>query len=152
VSRERLGEHVVASEQSLRRFNSVIHPLLLKDLAAEIRNCEDRDGSSITAVDAALIPEWGIDSYFDLLVYIECPLTIRLKRLSSAGKNSSRIQRLEQFQLPEQDKRRRCHIVLDNDGTQDELQRRGTALYQACAGGVQSKGEITQCRRKLWID
>lgn len=150
VSRRRLGERVAASEQSLRSLNDVVHAPLLSRLAAEIREFENGARNTIIVVDAALLPEWGIESYFDLVVYIHCPMETRLDRLRSAGKDILMLQQLERFQLTEAEKRKSCHLVMDNNGTIDELRQRGVALYNALAFGTRLKGGIEQCRRRLW--
>ena len=150
VSRKRLGERVASDERSLQLLNEVMHPRLLDRLASEIRAVENPEEDQIVAVDAALIPEWGIEAYFDLVVYIQCESVTRSTRLQSAGRDAALIKQLERYQLPEVDKRRRCHIILDNEGTMQEFRHRGVALYEALAYGSRMKGDSEQCRRKLW--
>ena len=152
VSRQRLGERVSTDEESLRFLNEVVHPPLLSRLGTEIRAIETRDRYIIVVVDAALIPEWGIESYFDLVVYVQCQSSVRWTRLRSAGRDATLLKQLEHSQLAEADKRNRCHIVLDNEGTIDEFCHRGTALYKALAHGSHLKGDGEQCRRRLWTD
>ncbi|MBD3344305.1 MAG: dephospho-CoA kinase [Chitinivibrionales bacterium] len=78
----KLGEYVFRSLQNLKLLNSIVHPELLKHLASELE--KNRKGNVIC--DAALIPLWGIESWFDTAIWIHADHSIRRHRLESSGK------------------------------------------------------------------
>jgi dephospho-CoA kinase len=72
-----LGRRAFESRRRLERLNEIVHPPLLEHLAALMR--EDVEHSRI--LDAALIPYWGIEHWFDRLVWVSCFGEIRKCRL-----------------------------------------------------------------------
>jgi dephospho-CoA kinase len=150
VNRSVLSCIVTEDRASMERFNRIIHPPLLERIADKVfgvfRTCSGR----IPIVDAALIPEWEIVSFFDLLVYVYCPKSIRIRRLELAGKNTVAIERLAAYQNPDHVKRAVCHVVVDNTGTREDLERKGAALIR-CMYDMRKRGEGEEpCQKKLW--
>lgn len=153
VDRARLADAALRKPTTLKTLNAIMHPPLLRRLAGKVRAAWQQRPDRPVVIDAALIPEWGIGSYFDLLVFVHCSKTLRHKRLVDAGKNLAVLRRLERFQLPEVYKRNGCHVVLDNHGSRDDLMERVQALYRVIpVGPAGPEGEILPCPRKLWID
>jgi len=154
VSRPQLAAAALSGPNSLEVLNRIVHPRLLRRLSLDVAEAERKavSSSAVVAVDAALIPEWGIDHFFDLVVYVYCPLEERQKRLTSSGKDVRILKRLEAAQFSERDKRKRCHVVVDNDGTMDELVYRGRVLCEAISGLYGKKGRTGSCQRKLWAE
>lgn len=72
-----LGEIVFRSLENLVRLNSIVHPPLLEQLHREITECDRK----LCILDAALIPYWHIEEWFDRVYWIQASEDIRLKRL-----------------------------------------------------------------------
>lgn len=75
-----LGSIVFSSFELLQRLNSVVHPPLLKRLQKLMLSDPDE---TIVVVDAALIPLWNIDDWFDLRIWVDAPRQVRLQRISA---------------------------------------------------------------------
>lgn len=150
MDRSILSKIVTQDRMSMDRFNRIVHPPLLERIADRIHGIYRTFPGGVPVVDAALIPEWGIVSFFDLLIYIHCPIHIRMRRLTSAGKDTAAIERLASYQSPDHVKRSACHVVVDNIGTRDELVQRGSALIRCiCATRTREEGE-GRCQKRLW--
>lgn len=74
-----LGERAFSSIEALMQLNATVHPPLLKRL----RSLLDKVNHCI--LDAALIPLWNIEDWFDWLFWIEAPSQIRFERLMIKG-------------------------------------------------------------------
>ena len=58
-------------------MNAIVHPLLLERLHYTI--FKKRTG--VIVIDAALLPLWNIDEWFDLRIWVDASFTTRLGRL-----------------------------------------------------------------------
>ena len=74
---EFLSENVFSSYSNLDRLNKIVHPKLISFLRQRIKSSEMEN----VILDAALIPFWKIENWFDNRVWIDVPFEIRLKRL-----------------------------------------------------------------------
>ncbi len=77
ISYSRLGSIVFSSVEPLLKLNSITHPPLLKKLKKLLSNEDYR----IIVLDAALIPLWNIDSWFDFRIWVEATRKIRMNRI-----------------------------------------------------------------------
>jgi dephospho-CoA kinase len=72
-----LGRKAFRSPESIRRLNAIVHPPLLRRLRAAL----DDSSAAVTVLDAALIPFWAIDAWFDRLLWIDASAGERFRRL-----------------------------------------------------------------------
>jgi len=72
-----LGLAAFESVDTLLTLNGITHPPLVKYLDAVISGCQ----KPLCILDAALIPLLGIESWFDLCIWVDAPFETRLKRL-----------------------------------------------------------------------
>ncbi len=81
IDSKSLGKIVFNSFPELLYLNSVVHPPLINHLKKLL--FEKKFDSKITRVilDAAIIPVWNIDSWFDLHIWVDTPREIRFRRL-----------------------------------------------------------------------
>lgn len=76
IAFDKLGSRVFRYLEEIRKLNSIVHPPLLERL------CELFKGTCGTVVlDAALIPLWKIESWFDQRIWISASFSTRLKLL-----------------------------------------------------------------------
>lgn len=144
VDRGALGQ-ALRSPEDVRSLGEVVHPELLRNLAARVREALT---SGPVVVDAALIPEWGIEGYFDLVVFVACPREVRYQRLRDSGRDLRLTAVLEASQLPEEEKRERCHVAVDNRTTMQRLLWRGDALWAVVHRAFREES----WGRRLWND
>ena len=72
-----LGRRAFQSPDTLAALNSIIHPPLVKHLEHLVLGCDKPH----CILDAALIPLWRVEIWFDLCVWIDVPFETRLERL-----------------------------------------------------------------------
>ncbi|MDR0331613.1 MAG: dephospho-CoA kinase [Chitinispirillales bacterium] len=78
---EALGRAAFGSVDALRTLNGIVHPPLVGHLEALIVECV----KPLCILDAALIPLWNIEPWFDLCVWIDAPFDTRLERIAAKG-------------------------------------------------------------------
>lgn len=81
VNREKLGAVVFKDKNRLKKLNEIIHPDLLKELRRSIKLSK----AKVIVVDAALIFEWRIESWFDYIILLISTLEEKKKRLRAKG-------------------------------------------------------------------
>jgi len=71
-----LGKSAFSSVQSIRTLNGIVHPALVERLRTRV---DAIAGPCI--LDAALIPLWGIESWFDLCLWVTAEPQLRSRRV-----------------------------------------------------------------------
>jgi len=72
-----LGKAAFKSVDTLLTLNGITHPPLVEHLDTIVSGCP----KSLCILDAALIPLLGIESWFDICVWVDAPFETRLARL-----------------------------------------------------------------------
>jgi len=130
VDRRLLGERVFQGRDQLEKLNRIVHPTLLKELkkAIGLRAKE----SKVVVVDAALIVEWGIADWFDKLIVLTCPESLKVGRLVEGGISEDAARRRLACQLKDEERKRFADFVVDNSGDLEDLRKKGRELFSAC--------------------
>jgi dephospho-CoA kinase len=114
-NREFIGRRVFADSELLAEFNSVVHPELLRLLKKELNKVAE-SGKKIIVVDAALIFEWCIADWFDIILVIDAAREIRIKRLMKNGLTRSQAVARIGCQMPQKDKKGLADYLITNNG------------------------------------
>ncbi|RJP76899.1 MAG: dephospho-CoA kinase [Candidatus Zixiibacteriota bacterium] len=123
VDRAKLGARVFADPEARRILNRLVHPLLLDEVAARAREEEARSG--IVVVDAALIYEWGFQGFFQKVIVVDAPMEQRIHRTMARDQlTREQVEQRLAAQWPLEKKAARADVVITNDGTLEELQRK----------------------------
>lgn len=81
IDSKSLGKIVFNSFSELLYLNSVVHPPLIKYLKKLLFEKKYESTIERIILDAAIIPVWNIDSWFDLHIWVDTPREIRFCRL-----------------------------------------------------------------------
>jgi dephospho-CoA kinase len=117
-----IGEKVFGNHDALARLNRIVHPPLLERLRSRIDAARHDPALPLVVVDAALITEWGIEDWFDLLIVVTAPEDQVRARLRTKGLTDEQINRRIASQLPEAARRGEPDIVVRNDGDRRKLE------------------------------
>jgi 23S rRNA pseudouridine1911/1915/1917 synthase len=131
VDKQRLFRRMLESDSFRQEFLGLIHPLVRYRLKEFWRRHE---GSRMTLAEVPLLieAEWDKRGEFDVVVGVWCPREIRLKRLrDTRGWEESTLERLEAWQLSEEEKYSRVDMVVENRGSLERLQAEADSLGQA---------------------
>jgi dephospho-CoA kinase len=118
LDRAWLATQVFDNAEKLGILNSFVHPLTIQDAESWMK----RQSAPYAIKEAALIFEGKLDKYFDLIIGVTAPESLRLERTVQRDKISAEqvLLRMQQ-QMNEEEKMSRCDFVILNDGKQAVL-------------------------------
>lgn len=129
VDRERLGRVAFASPENLETLNAISHPRLLRRLADALEGVAASGFEGLVALEAALLVEWDLGPWCDLVVCVTAPPEARVARAAAARgwALEEAKQRIER-QLPDETRVRYADRVLENRGSYEEFRRQADVL------------------------
>jgi dephospho-CoA kinase len=114
-----LGDKSFETRKNLIALNQIVHPKLTIRLKEMIFSCS----AKYILCDAALIPLWHAEEWFDEVVWVHAPFDLRLKRLLKRTTLSRKqiINRMELQQGLFDEPSKAPWKIIDNCGSIDEI-------------------------------
>lgn len=118
INRGRLGAVVFESSSRLQKLNSIVHPVVLRNIETLVSNYRAQ-GHKVVLIDIPLLYEAGRADEYDFVILVHVPVDLQRKRLSGRNTELSEIEieRRLSAQLPIDTKAERADFVIDNSGT-----------------------------------
>jgi dephospho-CoA kinase len=138
LDRTRLAEVAFASEDALARLNAATHPPLVNAIRATIERVEKAGESDVLVVEAALLAEWDILGLFDIVLVIDAPFKTRFDRLAGAGLSKDVAEARMRAQLPRERLLEAADVIIENDGSIEELGARIKQFWTEFVSGERS--------------
>ncbi|MEU5522147.1 dephospho-CoA kinase [Streptomyces sp. NPDC047860] len=122
LDRQKLGSIVFADPEKLALLNSIVHPLV----GARSRELEEAAPDDAVVVhDVPLLTENGLAPLYDLVIVVDASPETQLERLvSKRGMTEEDARARMAAQANREQRRAIADIIIDNDGTLDELEQR----------------------------
>ena len=143
VSRKKLGAIVFQDKAARERLNSILHPLIIERSRGQARQLVTEDPMRVVLLDAPLLIEAGAYDTVDLIVVVtasrETQLRRTLERSVVQGRplTETEVQARIDSQMPISEKVKYADVVIENEGTLEELHRQIDELW----GKLQQRGE-----------
>ena len=118
LDRIKLGAVVFADAEKRQLLNSIVHPLIIENQDAWLRQKASESPDGIAVIDAALMIESGSYRRFDKIIVVWCAAEIQIERLM-ARNNLSREQAVLRIaaQMPQEEKKLYADFLIDtSDG------------------------------------
>jgi dephospho-CoA kinase len=133
VDRARLAERVIGDEAALARLEAIVHPLVRESENAFLAR-EQAKGSRLVLIDVPLLFETDQAERVDVIVVTSVDVeTQRTRVLARPGMTESRLAAILRRQMPESEKRRLAHFVIDSRNGIDAAEREVVAILAALA-------------------
>ncbi len=130
LDRARMRRHVFRDPEARRRLESILHPAIMERYAELVREAGAR-GDRIVVAAVPLLYEADLEDRFDLVVLVDAPVDERIRRLVELrGLDEDEARRIVEAQMPAREKRRRAHLVIDNDSDIPTLERRAWETWK----------------------
>lgn len=130
LDREAVRRIVFRDAAARRQLEAIVHPAVARLRARETERL-DRAGARIVVNDIPLLFEVGMEDAFDVVVVVDSPVEARLQRLvRDRGIAPEDARRMIEAQMPAGVKRDRADIVIANDGTIDELEKKAARVWK----------------------
>ena len=127
INRRKLGEIVFSDETKRKKLESIIHPLVQQTLADARKSLSD---NRILIYEIPLLVETNAADKFDLVITVEAPMEARVERLMARGLFISEIEKRVANQATPQARKAAANIVIENDGSEEELLRKVEKIWE----------------------
>jgi len=133
VDRVRLSALLAADPTGLAALEAIVHPMV-QAVEAERMAAARQEGRSMFVLDVPLLLETGAQRRVDVVVVASAPAEIQAARvLERPGMTEARFEALLARQMPDAEKRRLAHFVVDTGGTKEASARRVADIVRALA-------------------
>ena len=133
VCRRSLGHKAFLNEESIEDLNSVMHPAMVERVQQQIEKAR-RNGDEYFIVNAALLFSMHLDSFCNRLVYVMTSPEIRFQRLVDYRNWTEESAKARLFAQDEIPAGRSDIIMVNNDGTEEELAVEARRVAQLLKG------------------
>ena len=130
IDRARLGRIVFKDREALKRLNQIAHPIIDKTVEKKVGNACQK-GIKVVVLEAAAMLEaektWQVD---EIWVTTATEKTILGRLKARSGYNEVEAKARIQAQMTNKERRKQADVVINNDGTLDELKERVKAEWE----------------------
>lgn len=131
LDRTALRRRVFGAPLELDALNAIVHPAVgrLRDVALDRQRAA---GAPVVVCDIPLLFEAGLTGSVDTILLVDAPRDVRLDRLvRDRGLAPAEAMQMIAAQMPAELKRARADVVIDNDGSREDLAARVDAAWRA---------------------
>jgi dephospho-CoA kinase len=119
IDRQKLARLVFSDPDKLAALNAIVHPVIFARIADALERLAHTE--DVVVVDAALIIDTGVYKALDALIVVRCDDRVRRERLAERGMALEDVDARMAAQAPVEVLEQRADIVVDNNGTMEEL-------------------------------
>ena len=123
----KLREIAFDRDDVLRKLEAIIHPRVRSEVKRRVEALQER-GVRAVVFDHPLLFETGFDKKVDKVVVVTADMKTIKKRLKKRGMQAGDVERRLSFQIPLSQKAASADYVINNNGTEEELQK-GVSLF-----------------------
>ncbi|OKX83906.1 dephospho-CoA kinase [Corynebacterium glutamicum] len=136
LDRAGLAAKAFVSEEQTALLNAITHPRIAEESARRFNEAEDQ-GAKVAVYDMPLLVEKGLDRKMDLVVVVDVDVEERVRRLvEKRGLTEDDVRRRIASQVPDDVRLKAADIVVDNNGTLEDLHAEASKLIAEILGRV----------------
>jgi dephospho-CoA kinase len=136
IDRQRLAEQVVGKPEALARLEAIVHPLV-HEAEERLLDAARRRNAPLAVLDIPLLFETGADKRVDAVVVVTAPETVQRERvMRRTGMTEAKLAALLERQLPDAEKRRRAHFLVETSRGVEAAERQVDAILRALAAAA----------------
>lgn len=122
--RPSVAARIFSDRRAQLNLEAIVHPVVERELRIRLRTLK-AEGHVIAAIEAALVYETGMDAWLDAVLLVDAPEAVRIERVMRRdGVDAASVRRRIRAQGPTAEFRRRADIIVDNDGSLEDLEPR----------------------------
>jgi dephospho-CoA kinase len=130
IDRSKLGRIVFNNHEALMRLNRIVHPAIDNSVNTEIEKYRQQ-GVKVVVLEAAAMLEAGKTAQVDELWVTAAPeATVFRRVLERGGLSEQEIRARIKAQLSNKERIKQADVIIDTDGTLDELKDRVKAEWE----------------------
>ena len=134
VDRAELSLRVLDDPEAIRRLEAIIHPLVRESEKKFLASAAER-AEGVAVLDIPLLLETGGEQRVDAIVVVSADPEVQRQRvMRRPGMTETKLQAILAKQMPDSEKRRRAHFVVDTSGSLDSTRAQVHGILRAVAG------------------
>ncbi|MDI6858199.1 MAG: dephospho-CoA kinase [Dehalococcoidia bacterium] len=145
IDRAKLGQRVFADPRQRERLNAIVWPEMAKMMAQDLEALRSR-GTAVAVLEAAVLIEAGWRPLADeVWVVLASPRVTRQRLMETKGMSAEQADARIRSQLSNEERRRRADVIIENNGSIEELKQRVEELWQELQRRIRagSRKEVT---------
>ncbi|MBV9136375.1 MAG: dephospho-CoA kinase [Hyphomicrobiales bacterium] len=132
VDHDLLAKRVLTDQTAIRRLEAIVHPLVRKE---ETKFLREAASAGLVVLDIPLLFETHGETRCDAVVVVSAsPSAQRERVLARPGMTQERLAAILRRQMPDEEKRRRAHFVIDTSRSHLAARRQVDDVLRALAG------------------
>ncbi|ANE08176.1 dephospho-CoA kinase [Corynebacterium glutamicum] len=136
LDRAGLAAKAFVSEEQTALLNAITHPRIAEESARRFNEAEAQ-GAKVAVYDMPLLVEKGLDRKMDLVVVVDVDVEERVRRLvEKRGLTEDDVRRRIASQVPDDVRLKAADIVVDSNGTLEDLHAEASKLIAEILGRV----------------
>ena len=129
IDRKKLGAIVFGDETELKRLNAIIHPQITEIIKKRIADYR-RQGVSVVVVDAPVLFEANAKNLVEeVWVVVSDEANVIKRAIARTSLPEEQIRSRIRSQLSNEERIKRAQVVIHNDGTAEDLQKKVHKLW-----------------------
>ncbi len=117
VDRSKLSVALAADPSGFARLEAIVHPLV-RDAEHRFLAVQMAADAAVAVLEIPLLYESSFDAKVDVVVVVSASADVQRRRvLDRPGMTAAKMDALMQRQMPDAEKRRRAHFVVDTNGS-----------------------------------
>lgn len=133
VDRTRLGEKVLGDKAAMQRLEALVHPMVREEERAFLARANAAQ-APCAVLDIPLLFETGREGSVDAVVVVTASEAVQRERVMARdGMTEERFEAIRAKQMPDAEKRRRAHFLVDTGHGMASAERAVAAILKAVA-------------------
>ncbi|UES42341.1 dephospho-CoA kinase [Roseibium aggregatum] len=133
VDRTLLSPHVLGKPEAMKKLEAIVHPLVREEEQLFLKRAR-ADHRRIVMLDIPLLFETGGEARVDVVVVVTADADVQRDRvLARPGMSEVRFEAILAKQMPDAEKRRRAHFLVDTGRGMEAAERQVRAILKALA-------------------
>ena len=134
IDRAALGARVLADPEAMKRLETIVHPLVRAEEEAFLAKARGA-GVRLVVLDIPLLFETGGAGRVDAVAVVSASKAVQRARvLERAGMTEEKFETIVAKQMPDAEKRRRAHFVIDTGRGFPAAAHQVTGIVRALSG------------------
>ena len=131
IDRVKLGNIVFADKEKLSELNNIVHPLVYQEWHVRLEKIGKKEKHAIVLSDIPLLFEGNMQNLFDLTILVLIAPKEQICRLMARnGVSKEEAEKRLKSQMPISEKIALADIVIDNEGSIPETEKRAGKVWQ----------------------
>jgi dephospho-CoA kinase len=131
INRVKLGSIVFADKKKLSELNNIVHPVVYQEWHVRLEKIGKKEKHAIVLSDIPLLFEGNMQNLFDLTILVLISPKEQIRRLIARnGVSKEEARKRLKSQMPISEKISLADIVIDNEGSIPETEKKVGQIWQ----------------------